>query len=86
MARGARHPARPAAAAGDRFTLRRGAALRAGQPEAAAAALPATIFPQGGQVTLTRLAALPDLPRTNTAAVGATEVLRRAEGDRRGRL
>jgi hypothetical protein len=61
-------------------------ALRAGQPEAAAAALPTAIFPQGGQVTLTRLAALPGLPRTNTAAVGATEVLRRAEGDRRGKL
>jgi hypothetical protein len=61
-------------------------ALNAGQPEAAASALPGVIFPQGGQVTLTRLAALPELPRTNTAAVGATAVLRAVEGDRRGRF
>jgi hypothetical protein len=61
-------------------------ALGTGQQEAAAAALPPMVFPQGGQITLTRLAALPELPRTNAAAVGATEVLRRAEGDRRGKL
>ncbi len=61
-------------------------ALRAGQSEAAAAALPVSIFPRGGAATLQRLASLPALPLTNQAAVGAHEALRRNEGVSRGRL
>ncbi|MCO6417708.1 hypothetical protein JYK14_16285 [Siccirubricoccus sp. KC 17139] len=63
-------------------------ALNAGQPAAnAAATLPANVFTQGGEATLTRLAALPPLPQTGVAATTSAEVLRRSmDGDRRGRL
>ncbi|MCB4822913.1 hypothetical protein [Roseicella aerolata] len=61
-------------------------ALRGGQTEAAAAALPAMIFPQGGQTAMLRLASLPSLPLTNQAAVAATEALRRQDGTPLGRL
>ncbi|MFC7693140.1 hypothetical protein ACFQY5_29840 [Paeniroseomonas aquatica] len=50
-------------------------ALGSRQSSEAAAALPASLFPQGA-ATLTRLAALPGLPLTNRAAVGATEAIR----------
>lgn len=52
-------------------------ALNAGQPQAAAAALPANVFTLGGAATLQRLAALPPLPNTNQAAQEASRVLRR---------
>jgi hypothetical protein len=61
-------------------------ALSGGMPDAAAAALPTAIFQQGGQATLTRLAALPSLPLTNKAAVGAAEILRQQENTARGKL
>jgi hypothetical protein len=61
-------------------------ALGSGQTEAAAAALPPSVFPQGGAATLTRLAALPDLPLTNQAAVDANDTLRRQDGQGRGRF
>ncbi|MDO9712402.1 hypothetical protein [Paracraurococcus lichenis] len=61
-------------------------AVRSGQPDAAAAALPATVFPQGGQTAMLRLASLPDLPLTNQAAVTATDALRRTDGQPRGRF
>lgn len=51
-------------------------ALSTGQSGVAVASLPASIFPQGGQATLTRLASLPSLPLTNQAAVGATDAIR----------
>lgn len=55
-------------------------AMRAGQKQAAAAALPADVFPQGGETTLLRLASMPSLPLTNQAAVASTDVLRRTDG------
>jgi hypothetical protein len=61
-------------------------ALRAGQQDAAAAALPASVFPQGGQTAMLRLASLPSLPLTNQAAVAATNTLRRGDGSPRGRF
>ncbi|WP_149535384.1 hypothetical protein [Siccirubricoccus phaeus] len=62
-------------------------ALNAGQTAAAAASLPPDVFPQGGQAALTRLAALPPLPRTSLAANGTATVLQRSlDGDRRGRF
>lgn len=61
-------------------------ALNAGQSEAAAAALPASAFPQGGAATLARLASLPALPLTNRAAVAANDALRRHDGQGRGRF
>lgn len=61
-------------------------ALSAGQSDAAAAALPASAFPRGGQATLARLASLPSLPLTNQAAVVANDVLRKHDGQGRGRL
>ena len=61
-------------------------ALRAGQQDAAAAALPASVFPQGGQTAMLRLASLPSLPLTNQAAVAATDALRRTDGAPRGRF
>ena len=61
-------------------------ALGTGQAEAAAAALPVAIFPQGGQATLTRLASLPSLPLTNQAAVGATDALRQRDNTSHPRL
>jgi hypothetical protein len=54
-------------------------ALQAGQKDAAAAALPANVFPQGGQTALLRLASLPSLPLTNDAAVTASQTLQRSE-------
>jgi hypothetical protein len=61
-------------------------ALSAGQSEAAAAALPASTFRQGGAATLMRLASLPSLPLTNRAAVAANDALRRHDGQGRGRF
>jgi hypothetical protein len=61
-------------------------ALSSGQDGAAAAALPVALFPQGGQATLTRLAALPGLPLTNLAAVGATDALSQRDLNSRSRL
>lgn len=49
-------------------------AMRAGDPEAAAAALPPTLIPPGGQAVLARLAALPPLPKTALAASAAARV------------
>ncbi|MFC7477020.1 hypothetical protein ACFQS7_21820 [Dankookia sp. GCM10030260] len=54
-------------------------ALQAGQRDAAAAALPASVFPQGGQTALLRLASLPSLPLTNDAAVMVSQSLQRSE-------
>ena len=54
-------------------------ALQAGQRDAAAAALPTSVFPQGGQTALLRLASLPSLPLTNDAAVTAAQTLQRTE-------
>jgi hypothetical protein len=56
--------------------------LQAGQKDAAAAALPASVFPQGGQTALLRLASLPSLPLTNQAAVAAADTLQRSETQR----
>ncbi|TDG28978.1 hypothetical protein [Paracraurococcus ruber] len=61
-------------------------AIRAGQPDAAASALPAAVFPQGGQTAVLRLASMPGLPLTNQAAVAATDALRRTDGAPRGRF
>lgn len=61
-------------------------ALSTGQSGAAAAALPIAIFPQGGQATLGRLAALPGLPQTNQAAVGATDAIRESDSASSRRL
>ena len=61
-------------------------ALSLGQTEAAAAALPPNVFPQGGAATLSRLAALPALPLTNRMAVEVTNTVRRQDGHDRGRL
>lgn len=61
-------------------------AYRGGQADAAAAALPAAIFPEGGQTTLLRLASLPRLPMTNRAAVAATDALRQRDTAPRGRF
>ena len=57
-------------------------AIRAGQQDAAAAALPASVFPQGGATTMLRLASLPSLPLTNAAAVTASNTLQRSETQR----
>jgi hypothetical protein len=57
-------------------------ALQAGQKDAAAASLPANVFPQGGQTALLRLASLPNLPLTNEAAVTASQTLQRSEAGR----
>jgi len=61
-------------------------ALSSGQSDAAAAALPASVFPRGGTATLTRLASLPALPLTNQAAVIASDAMRRHDGQGRGRF
>jgi hypothetical protein len=61
-------------------------ALRVGQPDAAASALPAKVFPQGGETAVLRLASLPNLPLTNRAAVAATDALRRNDGSQLGRF
>ena len=57
-------------------------ALQTEQKDAAAAALPANVFPQGGQTALLRLALLPSLPLTNEAAVTASQTLQRSETNR----
>ncbi len=51
-------------------------ALDTGRRDAAVAALAPPLFPEGGEATLARLAALPRLPRTNAAAVAAQQSLR----------
>lgn len=61
-------PAVPAQAVIDSLWAAR-RALLAGRPDAAAAALPATIYTPGGTGTLERLSHLPALPRTSAAAV-----------------
>jgi hypothetical protein len=61
-------------------------ALRGGQQDAAAAALPVAVFPQGGQTAVVRLASLPNLPLTNRAAVAASETVRRHDAQGRGRF
>lgn len=61
-------------------------ALSAGQSDAAAAALPIVLFPQGGQATISRLASLPGLPLTNQAAVGATDAIRQRDAGSSRRL
>lgn len=53
-----------------------GRALDAGQRDAAAAALPPTVFRRGGAATLTQLASLPNLPSTAAAASTAQQALR----------
>lgn len=51
-------------------------AMEAGQTEAAAAALPATLFSRGGAATLAQLGALPRMPSTAVAAATAQQALR----------
>ena len=55
-----------------------GRALDAGQRDAAAGALPPTIFRRGGAATISQLANLPNLPNTAAAAVTAQQALRTA--------
>jgi len=50
-------------------------ALESGQRDAAAAALPSSIFRKGGPATLTQLAALPHLPSTASASVTAQQAI-----------
>lgn len=59
-----------------------GRALDAGQAEAAAAALPSSIFRKGGAATVSQLAALPRLPRTAMAAATAQQSLQGVTGGR----
>lgn len=59
-----------------------GRALDAGQADAAAAALPSTIFRKGGAATVAQLAALPRLPRTAVAAATAQQSLQGVTGGR----
>ncbi len=56
-----------------------GRALDAGQRDAAAAALPPTLFRQGGAATLARLAALPPLPQSASAAATAQQALQTSQ-------
>lgn len=53
-------------------------ALEAGQTEAAAAALPSTLFSRGGSATIAQLSALPRMPKTAAAAATAQQALRTA--------
>jgi hypothetical protein len=64
------------------------AAARAisGQQGDPAAALASPAFPQGGQSVLARLAALPSLPLTNSAAVTATDAIRQRDSSSSFRL
>lgn len=55
-------------------------ALDNGVPSAAAASLSTNTFGAGGDATLARLAALPPLPVTNSAAVAAADALRSRDG------
>ena len=50
-------------------------ALDLGQGDAAAAALPSSIFRKGGNATLAQLAGLPNLPSTASAAVTAQQTI-----------
>ena len=50
-------------------------ALESGQRDAAAAALPSTIFRRGGQQTLAQLSALPNMPSTAVAAATAQQAI-----------
>jgi len=59
-----------------------GRALDAGQPDAAASALPSSIFRKGGTATLTQLASLPRLPNTAVAAATAQQSLQATTGGR----
>jgi hypothetical protein len=52
-------------------------ALQSGQPRSAEVVFSQPIFTLGGPATLARLASLPNLPVTNTAAQEASRVLRR---------
>ena len=54
-------------------------ALRAGDAEAARRHLSPPLFPAGGEATLTRLAALPPLPRAGFAAAFAARELHRLD-------
>lgn len=65
------------------FRARR--ALQANDRTAAAAALPAPVFADGGAVALGRLANLPPLPRTAAAAAAAAGELNRSQRDGRHR-
>lgn len=49
-------------------------AMRAGDQAAAAAALPPSLIPPGGQAVLAKLAALPPLPQTALAANAASRI------------
>ena len=59
-----------------------GRALDAGQGDAAAAALPGSLFRKGGPATLAQLSALPRLPRTAVAAATAQQSLQAVSGTR----
>ena len=59
-----------------------GRALDAGQVDAAASALPNSIFRKGGAATVSQLAALPRLPRTAMAAATAQQSLQGVTGGR----
>ncbi len=59
-----------------------GRALDAGQPDAAASALPSSIFRKGGAATVSQLGALPRLPRTAMAAATAQQSLQGVTGGR----
>ncbi len=62
-------------------------ALGTGEANAvAASAFDSAVFPRGGQATLTRLAALPSLPLTNSAAVTASEAIRERDASTSRRL
>jgi hypothetical protein len=60
------------------------AALDAGSPARAEAALAGAAFPAGGAATLARLGTLPYLPRVAEAAGAARIEIRRLDGPRRG--
>ncbi|WP_431302205.1 hypothetical protein [Sediminicoccus sp. BL-A-41-H5] len=57
-----------------------GRALDAGNAEAAAAALPQSIFRKGGSATVAQLSALPRLPNTATAVATAQQALQPPPG------
>lgn len=59
-----------------------GRALDAGNAEAAAAALPSSIFRKGGTATVAQLAALPRLPNTAAAVATAQQSLDQPTGTR----
>lgn len=61
-------------------------ALQQGDAARAAAALPAPLFQGGGEATLARLAALPPLPQTASAARGAESELMRQQRGGRGNI